>query len=81
MDQLRNMKLHGQFERDVDDKKSGKSWHWLRSGNLKRETERFFSAVQEQASNSNLLRKMYYKYVTNKCRLSGKHGENVLDIV
>ena len=81
MDQLRSMKLHGQFERDADNKKSGKSWHWLRNGNRKRETESFFSAVQEKASNSNLLRKMYHKYVTNKCRLSGKHGENVLDIV
>ena len=27
MDQLRSMKLHGQFGRDTDDKKSGKSWH------------------------------------------------------
>ena len=38
MDQLRSMKLNGQFERDTDDKKSEKSWHWLRNGNLKRET-------------------------------------------
>ena len=81
MDQLRSMKLHGQFERDADNKKLGKSWHWLRNGNRKRETESFFSAVQEKASNSNLLRKMYHKYVTNKCRLSEKHGENVLDKV
>ena len=36
MDQLRIMKLHGQFGRDTDDKKSGKSWNWLRRGNLKR---------------------------------------------
>ena len=35
MDQLRSMKLHGQFERDTDDKKSEKSWHWLRMGNRK----------------------------------------------
>ena len=27
MDQLRSMKLHGQFGRDTDDKKSEKSWH------------------------------------------------------
>ena len=81
MDQLRSMKLHGQFERDADNKKSGKSWHWLRNGNRKRETESFFSAVQEKASNSNLLRKMYHKYVKNKCRLSEKHGENVLEKV
>ena len=27
MDQFRSTKLHGQFGRDTDDKKSGKSWH------------------------------------------------------
>ena len=27
MDKLRSMKLHGQFERDADNKKSEKSWH------------------------------------------------------
>ena len=27
MDQLGSIKLHGQFERDTDDKKSGKSWY------------------------------------------------------
>ena len=39
MDQLRNIKLHGQSGRDTDNKKSGKSWHWLRNRNLKRKTE------------------------------------------
>ena len=29
---LRSMKLHGQFGRDTDGKKSGKSWHWLKNG-------------------------------------------------
>ena len=36
MDQLRSMKLYGQFGRDTDHKKSGKSWFWLRNmGNRK----------------------------------------------
>ena len=35
MSQLRSMKLHDQCGRDTDDKKSGKSWQWLRNGNLK----------------------------------------------
>ena len=81
MDQLRSMELHGQFERDTDDKKSEKSWHWLRNGNLKRETENLLSAAQEQALKTNLVRKIYHKDVSNKCRLCGAHVENVLHIV
>ena len=30
MDQLRSMKLHGQFGKGTGNKKSEKSWHWLR---------------------------------------------------
>ena len=37
IDELRTMKLHGQREIETDDKKSEKSWHWLRNGSLKRE--------------------------------------------
>ena len=38
MDQLRSIKLHGQSGTDTVDKKSAKSWHWLRNGNLIWET-------------------------------------------
>ena len=62
------MKLHGQCGRDADDKKSGKSWHWLRNGNLKRETESLLSTAQEQTLNTKSVRKMYHKDVSNKCR-------------
>ena len=78
MDQLRSMKLHGQFERNTGDKKS---WHWLRNGNLKRERERLLSAAQEQALNTNSVRKIYHKDVWNKCRLCETHVQNVLNIV
>ena len=81
MDQLRSMKLCGQFGRDTDNKKSGKSWHWLRNGNLKRETESLLSAAQEQALNTNSVRKIYHENVSKKCRLFGKHVENVLHVV
>ena len=80
-DQLRSIKLHGQFGRDTDDKKPGKSWHWLRRGNLKREAESLLSVAQEQALNTNSIRKFYHKDISNKCRLCGTHVENVLHIV
>ena len=58
------MKLHGQFGRNTDNKKSGKLWHWLRNGNLKLETESLLSAAQEQALNANAVRRIYHKEVT-----------------
>ena len=53
MDQLRSMKLHGQFGRDTNNKKPTTSYHWLRNGNLKQETESLLSAAQEQLLNTN----------------------------
>ena len=61
MDQFISMKLHAQFGRDTDDKKSKKSWNCLRNGNLKREI--FFSAEQECAVNTKSVRKIYRKGV------------------
>ena len=65
----------------LKDKKSEKSWHWLRNRNLKRGTESLLSAAQEQALNTNLVRINYHKDVSNKCRLCGTHVESVLHIV
>ena len=39
------------------------------------------SAVQEQALNTNSVRKIYHKDVSIKCKLCGTHVENVLHIV
>ena len=81
MDQLRSMKLYGQFGRDTDHKKSGKSWFWLRNINLRWETESLLSAVEEKALNTNSVREIDHKDVSNKCRLCVTHVENVLHIV
>ena len=50
---------------------------WLRNGNLKRETESLLSVAEEQTLNTNSVRKIYHKEVSNKCRLCGTHVENV----
>ena len=73
--------LHGQFGRDTDNKKPGKPWHRLRNKNLKREAESLLSAAQQQSLNTNLVRQIYDKDVSNKCRLRGTHVENVQHIV
>ena len=39
------MKLYSHFQRDADDKKSGKSWHWIRNGNVKQETKLVVSSA------------------------------------
>ena len=64
MDQLRSMKLHVQFERDTDEKKSGKVWQWSRNGDLEWETESLLLAAQKQAL-TNSVRNIYHKYVSN----------------
>ena len=48
IDKVGRMKLHGKSGRDTDNKKSGKTWYWLRNGSLKRETESLLLAVQVQ---------------------------------
>ena len=48
---------------------------------MKRETENLSSAAQKQALNTNSVRKIYHKDVSNKCWLCGTHVENILRIV
>ena len=81
IDELRSMKLHGQFGRDTNDKKSEKLWHWVRNGSSKWETESLLSEAQEQTLNTKSVRKIYHKNVSNKRRLCGTHMKNVLYIV
>ena len=58
INELRSMKLHGQFGRDTDNKKSENLWHWFRNGSLKWETENLLSAAQKQVLNTNSIRKI-----------------------
>ena len=70
IDELRSMKVGGQFGKDTD-RKSEKSWHWLRNGSLKQGTASLLLAARGQDLNTNSGRKIYHKDVSNKCRLRG----------
>ena len=79
---ISRMKLHGQFEENTKESKSEESWTWLRKGTLKRETESLIMAAQEQALNTNSVKRNIYKMdVSDKCRLCGKKTESVTHIV
>ena len=46
--------LHGQYLKDIKDKTSNDiSWSWLKNGELKKETEGFLIAAQDQALRTN----------------------------
>ena len=55
---------------------------WLAIGDLKRETESLIVAAQDQALNTNSIKKSIYKLdVSEKCRLCGKEKEDFTHIV
>ena len=82
IEELEKMKLHGQFERDTKSMKCEKTWNYLSKGDLKRETESLISAAQEQALNTNAIRKnIYGNDCSEMCRLCGEKLETVTHIV
>ena len=79
---MESMNLHGQFERDTKDLKTEESWNWLSKGYLKRETESLITAAQDQALNTNSIKKSIDGLnVLDKCRLCGEKVESVMHIV
>ena len=76
------MPQHGQFQRDTKTLKTEESWDWLSKGDLKRETESLLIAAQDQALNTNSVRKnIYHQVESDRCRLCGEAVENVTHIV
>ena len=59
--------LYGQFKRETDDL-SGVSWEWIRTGELKKETEGLIFAAQDQALRTNAVKaRIENKNVSSKC--------------
>ena len=67
---------------DTKDLKKEASWKWHTKGDLKRETKSLLIAVQDQALNTNSVRKtIYQQELSGKCRLCRERVENVTHIV
>ena len=70
--------MHGQYVRDMTGEDWGKTWQWMRKGDLKGCTEALICSAQEQA-----LRTNYIKFHIDKkaespmCRMCGEKGESV----
>ena len=71
-------RMHGQLPRNLDEKLVDieQSYHWLKSGNIKRETEGTIVAVQDQEISTNYFKnKILKEEIESKCRLCKQHEE------
>lgn len=75
--------LHGQYLKDIEGKvDTEKTWSWLRNGDLKKETEGFLLAAQDQALRTNAIKAKIDKTTDNsKCRLCKEKDETVDHLV
>ena len=65
-------RIHGQFPRNLNEKMVDieKSYRWLKSGDIKGETESTIVAAQDQAITTNYFKnKILKQQIENKCRL------------
>ena len=72
--------MHGQFERQTEDKRALGSWLWLKKETLKRETENLLTAAQEQAFRKNY-RKAKIEKGNSLCRMCKQTDETVSHLV
>ena len=73
--------LYGQFKWETEDL-SGVSWNWIRTGELKKETEGLIFAAQDQALRINAVKaRIENQNVTSKCRMCGSFDETVQHIL
>jgi len=72
--------MHGQLPRNLDEKLVDieQSYRWLKSGDIKGETENTIVAAQDQAiSKNNFKNKILKKEIQSKCRLCKQHEETM----
>ena len=75
--------LHGQYLKDIEGKVDcDNTWKWLTNGELKKETEGFIIAAQDQALRTNAIKTKIDKTANDsKCRLCKEKEETVDHLV
>jgi len=72
--------MHGQLPRNLDEKLMDieQSYRWLKSGDIKGETESTIVAAQDQAISTNYFKNTILKEeIESKCRLCKQHEETI----
>ena len=73
-------RIHGQLPRNFDEKLVDveQSYHWLKSVDIKGETESTIVAAQDQAISTNYFKnKILKEEIESKCRLCKQHEETI----
>ena len=75
--------LHGQYLNDIEGKVDCDNiWNWLTNGELKKETEGFIMAAQDQALRTNAIKtKIDKTAIDSKCRLCKEKEETIDHLV
>ena len=72
--------MHGQLPRNLDEKlvDTEQSYLWLKSGDIKGETESTIVAAQDQAISTNYFKnKILKREIESKCRFCKQHEETI----
>ena len=73
--------LHGQFKRETEDL-SCFSWNWIRTGELKKETEGLIFAAQDHALRTNAVKgRIENQNASSKCRMCSSPDKTVQHIL
>ena len=77
-------RMHGQLPRNLDEKLVDieQSYRWLKSGDIKGETESTIVAAQDQAISTNYFKnKILKEEIESKCRLCKHHEETIDNLI
>jgi len=73
-------RMHGQLSRNLDKRLVDieQSYHWLKSGDIKGETESTIVAAQDHAISTNYFKnKILKEEIESKCQLCKQHEETI----